>query len=334
MGGGEFLFILLPWIRLWMPYALPCLACPPLHLLVDRYAPRRDHLHLRCSTSTSELTARIPRRVVATTLGCGGGSFVTTSYGAPYSAPYGAPYAYGGGFGSPWQSGAPVGYNAYQYPTVWSGDHVVSGGQPEWASEDAAQHALNLANWRIKLLQAKLQQAKLASQVMNVGSPLSQTSAKVSSSDEAQLAGLRKGLASLAKQTTHAMSALAAKIDSSRVHHKTRASHDKLRMLKKDTDRELSDIRESAARHGLATTPHTPLTFPPCHLLCSSRLPRSCPSRCLDHISRCTMQHVGILGCWRPLLPHRMTNICSLSQSRRLMPSRRLSKCAWCMHAQ
>ena len=28
----------------------------------------------------------------------------------------------------------------------------------EWATEDAAQHALNLANWRIKLLQAKLEQ--------------------------------------------------------------------------------------------------------------------------------------------------------------------------------
>lgn len=48
--------------------------------------------------------------------------------------------------------------NTYQYPTVWSGDHVVSGGQPEWAAEDAAQHALNLANWRIKLLEVSSQQ--------------------------------------------------------------------------------------------------------------------------------------------------------------------------------
>ncbi len=38
---------------------------------------------------------------------------------------------------------------------MWQGDHVVSGGQPEWAAEDAAQHALNLANWRIKLLQVR-----------------------------------------------------------------------------------------------------------------------------------------------------------------------------------
>ena len=29
----------------------------------------------------------------------------------------------------------------------------ISAGQPEWAAEDAAQHALNLANWRIKLLE-------------------------------------------------------------------------------------------------------------------------------------------------------------------------------------
>ncbi len=68
-------------------------------------------------------------------------------YAAPFAAPYGA--AYGAAYG------APVGMNAYQAPTVWQGDHVVSGGQPEWAAEDAAQHALNLANWRIKLLQVR-----------------------------------------------------------------------------------------------------------------------------------------------------------------------------------
>lgn len=72
-----------------------------------------------------------------------GGGVAAMPYGfpAPYGAVYGAPY------------GAPVGMNAYQAPTMWQGDHVVSGGQPEWAAEDAAQHALNLANWRIKLLQ-------------------------------------------------------------------------------------------------------------------------------------------------------------------------------------
>eukprot|EP00960_Hanusia_phi_P051739 760984-Hanusia_phi.AAC.1 len=38
------------------------------------------------------------------------------------------------------------------YPTIWQGDNMLSGGQLEWAAEDAAQHALNLNNWRIKIL--------------------------------------------------------------------------------------------------------------------------------------------------------------------------------------
>lgn len=44
---------------------------------------------------------------------------------------------------------------ALTFENLCQGDHVVSGGQPEWAAEDAAQHALNLANWRIKLLQVR-----------------------------------------------------------------------------------------------------------------------------------------------------------------------------------
>ena len=69
----------------------------------------------------------------------------------------------------PW--GAPpvaVGPNAYQYATVWQGDHVLSGGQPEWAAEDAAQHALNLDNWRIKILQAKREQARLNGDIQRI----------------------------------------------------------------------------------------------------------------------------------------------------------------------
>ena len=231
--------------------ALPFPALPFLTLFFSaRLLPRTARASFDDSvSSTSEMTTRTFCRAIATTLGCGGGSYVTASYGAPYTA---MPFA------------APVGYNAYQNPTVWNGDHVTSGGEPEWASEDAAQHALNLANWRIKLLQAKLEQAKLASKVMNVGTPLethmAKTSAKVSSSDQAQLASLRKGLASLAKQTTHAMSALAAKIDSNKVHHKTRASHQKLSMLKRDTDRELSDIRKPAAQNSCTSTCPAPLT--------------------------------------------------------------------------
>ena len=87
----------------------------------------------------------------ATTVVPGGGvAAMPYGYPAPYGAMYPAPY------------GAPVGMNAYQAPTVWQGDHVVSGGQPEWAAEDAAQHALNLANWRIKLLQVTLLMSTLA----------------------------------------------------------------------------------------------------------------------------------------------------------------------------
>lgn len=69
----------------------------------------------------------------------------------------------------PW--GAPpvaVGPNAYQYATVWNGDHVLSGGQPEWAAEDAAQHALNLDNWRIKILQAKREQARISGDIQRI----------------------------------------------------------------------------------------------------------------------------------------------------------------------
>jgi hypothetical protein len=248
-----------------LPQCLPSALCPalpfPSLLCLRTLLLPLDGLGILFGDSvswTSEVTTRTFCRAVATTLGCGGGSYQTISYGAPYTAMPGY------GYGTPFA--APVGYNAYQNPTVWNGDHVTSGGEPEWASEDAAQHALNLANWRIKLLQAKLQQAKLASKVMNVGTPLethmAKTSAKVSSSDQAQLASLRKGLSSLAKQTTHAMSALAAKIDANKVHHKTRASHEKLRMLKRDTDRELSDIRKPSAQNSYTSTCPAPSTSP------------------------------------------------------------------------
>jgi len=42
-----------------------------------------------------------------------------------------------------------------QYPTSWNGGYSLSGSENEWAQEDAAQHALNLANWRIKILQVE-----------------------------------------------------------------------------------------------------------------------------------------------------------------------------------
>merc|ERR1712216_346690 len=98
----------------------------------------------------------------------------------------------------------PVGPNVYQYPTIWSGDSVLSGGQPEWAAEDAAQHALNLNNWRIKILDAKKQQAKLAAKVMNVAAPgasMAGTTApglKSDSRTQSELKAMQKGLVSLA----------------------------------------------------------------------------------------------------------------------------------------
>ncbi|KAJ1486600.1 hypothetical protein T484DRAFT_1788973 [Baffinella frigidus] len=105
---------------------------------------------------------------------CGGGTAAVTlcSSFLPAAGVAAAPYmtpslsSWGGGCGQG-PCGGGAGSNTYQAPTVWNGDHVLGGGQPEWATEDAAQHALNLANWRIKLLQAKLEQAKLASRVMN-----------------------------------------------------------------------------------------------------------------------------------------------------------------------
>jgi len=38
----------------------------------------------------------------------------------------------------------------------------------EWAAEDAAEHAYNLAQWRVKILRAKMEQAKLRKQLMSV----------------------------------------------------------------------------------------------------------------------------------------------------------------------
>ena len=50
---------------------------------------------------------------------------------------------------------APPQYPTVQHATVWNGDHVLSASQREWAAEDAAQHALILAHWRIKLLRVR-----------------------------------------------------------------------------------------------------------------------------------------------------------------------------------
>lgn len=142
----------------------------------------------------------------------------------------------------PWGA-APVavGPNAYQYPTVWSGDHVLSGGQPEWAAEDAAQHALNLDNWRIKILQAKKQQAQISGDIQKIsGSNTDKSSSRRSrayavyedqpqlaapynaraqlrqggeGSEQDQLDDIKKSVAALAGDTSKAIGALANEMD-------------------------------------------------------------------------------------------------------------------------
>eukprot|EP00802_Teleaulax_amphioxeia_P009842 Tamp_09864.p1 GENE.Tamp_09864~~Tamp_09864.p1 ORF type:complete len:285 (-),score=75.20 Tamp_09864:1258-2046(-) len=133
----------------------------------------------------------------------------------------------------PW--GAPpvaVGPNAYQYATVWQGDHVLSGGQPEWAAEDAAQHALNLDNWRIKILQAKREQARLNGDIQRISGSNTdkQGTRKYQAMDQPQLKQgengdgqqygqqskldkLQRSLAEVAADTTKAIGALASEID-------------------------------------------------------------------------------------------------------------------------
>jgi len=183
----------------------------------------------------------------ATTVAGGGVAAMPYGFPAPYGAPYGAMY------GAPY--GAPVGMNTYQAPTVWQGDHVVSGGQPEWAAEDAAQHALNLANWRIKLLQAKLEQAKLAAKVMNVATPGSSFAAGSAdelkgTSTQTELKAMQKGLVSLASSTSDAIESLSHKIGNSHNHRarRHRSYLAKLRQLKQSTDSQLSTILKKIDR--------------------------------------------------------------------------------------
>jgi len=61
--------------------------------------------------------------------------------------------------------------NAFQDPTKWNGDHVLNGGNKEWAEEDAALHAYNMENWRNKILQTQLHRQKQQYMLMNTGGP-------------------------------------------------------------------------------------------------------------------------------------------------------------------
>jgi hypothetical protein len=131
---------------------------------------------------------------------------------------------------------------------VWNGDHVVSAGQPEWAAEDAAQHALNLANWRIKLLQAKLEQAKLAAKVMNVATPGSYSAPAAvlkpkGSKTQTELREMQRSITSLAESTSKAISALSARVNQHPSLSKKHSSYlDKLKQLKGSTDKEMRSI--------------------------------------------------------------------------------------------
>lgn len=156
----------------------------------------------------------------------------------------------------------PVGPNVYQYPTIWSGDSVLSGGQPEWAAEDAAQHALNLNNWRIKILDAKKQQARLNGEIERISGsftdgPGSRSRARGRDespqnallresegaeviSDHEELNDIRESVANLASETTRAIAALSKEMDkegksSPRERRNTRA-------LRRRTDEKMDSI--------------------------------------------------------------------------------------------
>ena len=157
----------------------------------------------------------------------------------------------------------PVGPNAYQYATVWDGDHVLSGGQPEWAAEDAAQHALNLDNWRIKILGAKKEQARLSGEIQKISSgntgsrrwadpqPGAQLDANKrsaqlhqaggeSSADAKAINDIRKSVATLAGQTTKALAALSREVD--REGMRTPAERRDTQALRHSTDLKLDSI--------------------------------------------------------------------------------------------
>ena len=61
--------------------------------------------------------------------------------------------------------------NTFQDPTKWNGDHVLNGGNKEWAEEDAALHAYNMENWRNKILSTQVVRQKQQYNLMNVGGP-------------------------------------------------------------------------------------------------------------------------------------------------------------------
>jgi len=158
--------------------ALAALALLGVCALVSGSGPLRSVLDFTQTTVNCDGSVDIT--TLATGAPCPAGIVPTTmSYTsfAPYVAPPMAVPAYIAPPPQPWGA-APVavGPNAYQYATVWQGDHVLSGGQPEWAAEDAAQHALDLDNWRIKILHAKREQARLNGDIQRISGSNTDTS--------------------------------------------------------------------------------------------------------------------------------------------------------------
>ena len=63
--------------------------------------------------------------------------------------------------------GFPAPPNTYQEPTVWNGDHVLNGGNKEWAEEDAALHAYNMQRWRNKIIGEQINRQRSQWDLMN-----------------------------------------------------------------------------------------------------------------------------------------------------------------------
>lgn len=74
--------------------------------------------------------------------------------------------------------------NAFQDPTKWNGDHVLNGGNKEWAEEDGALHAYNMENWRNKILQTQLSRQRQQYMLMNTGGPPNAGALKSASSSQ------------------------------------------------------------------------------------------------------------------------------------------------------
>jgi len=92
----------------------------------------------------------------------------------------------------------------------------------EWAAEDAAEHAYNLAQWRVKILRAKMDQAKLRKQLMalSMGDDAAPSSAlseepeepeergRDEGRDEEELKSMKQSLLNLAQETVGAIKQL------------------------------------------------------------------------------------------------------------------------------